>query len=103
MINPNKRLKTKHVIDLDSDSVPEIADVPMPEPSQPEEKPEMFQSKTISDVPDVVVSKQNRPANAKEMSQAPRPNEEAASPVSELWRPVSVDGNSGTKSWQSAN
>ena len=30
MINPNKRLKTKHVIDLDSDSVPEIADVPMP-------------------------------------------------------------------------
>ena len=88
MINPNKRLKTKHVIDLDSDSVPEIPDVPMPEPSQPEEKPEMFQSKMISDVSDVVVSKQNRPVNAKEMSQAPRPNEEAASPVSELWRPV---------------
>jgi len=98
MINPNKRLKTKHVIDLDSDSVPEIPDVPMPEPSQPEEKPEMFQSKMISDVSDVVVTKQT----CKCQGNVPGPSSERGSSFSSvrtLETCVSVDGNSGTKSW----
>ena len=66
----------------------------MPEPSKHEEKPEMPQSKINPDVPDVSMSEPSRPKNAKEMSMAPRPNEEAARPmsqeppVSEPWRHV---------------
>ena len=94
MINPNKRLKTNHVIDLDADPLPRTSDVTMPEPPKHEEKPEMPPSKINLDVPDVSMSEPSRPKNAKEMSMVPRPNEGAArpmsqeSPVSEPWRHV---------------
>ena len=94
MINPNKRLKTKHVIDLDANPLPETPDAIMPEPSRHEEEPEMPQSRNNPDVSDVSMSEQSRSPNAKEMSVALRLNEEAArpmfqnSPESEPWRQV---------------
>jgi hypothetical protein len=110
MINPNKRLQTKHVIDLDANPLPETPDAIMPEPSRHEEEPEMPQSRNNPDVSDVSMSEQSRSPNAKENVSGPSFERGSSSSdvpkfsrVRTLETGVPADGNIGPKSWQSTN